>query len=286
LRITLIHNPTAGAQGLDAETLVRHLQNAGHQVRYQSRKARRFALALTEPADLIAVAGGDGTIVKVAERMQEGAPPLAIIPLGSANNIAASLRTEGPIERIVAQWRRASRRQLDCWDACGPWGRRFIVEGIGVGVVADTIAKLKARHRKSTVLQACASLSQRLKENGARKVRLEIDDQAIEDRFAILEILNFKFIGPRLRLAPGADPFDGCLDVVCVSEKQRAEFVDWLNSQAAGPPPATVHRAKSVSLIWNGGPIHLGDEVWSDETKGGHPTAEIRRAHGVDVLVP
>ena len=287
MRITLVHNPTAGAQGMDAEALIRLLKKAGHAVRYQSRKERRFALALGKPADLIAVAGGDGTIDKVAERMPRGAPPLAIIPVGNANNIAASLGIEGPIESIVAQWQTASRRELNCWEACGPWGRRFIVEGVGIGSVADTIAKLKARHRKATVLQACATLSKRLKKkNGARKARVQTDSRTIEDTFAILEVLNFGYIGPRLRLAPDADPFDGCLDVVCVGADQRSAFIAWLESHGAGDPPVSYHRSANLALTWNDGPIHLGDKVWCGETKNGRWTAEIRRAHGVEVLVP
>jgi diacylglycerol kinase (ATP) len=286
LRVTLIHNPTAGPKSPDAQALVTDLRRAGHEVRYQSRKARNFPHVLSEPADVIAVAGGDGTVAKVAERVPRGAPPLAVIPLGNANNIAASLGIQGRIEEIVAQWKRASHRELNCWDAVGPWGRRFILEGVGIGGIADIIVKLRARHRKSTVLEACATLSKQLKKNGTRRVSLQTDHGTVTGEFAILEVLNFGFIGPRLRLAPEADPFDGCLDVVCVGKDQRRAFVDWLESQGAGPPPVSHHRSASVSLTWEDGPIHLGDKIWCGETKGGQWTAEIRHTHGVDVLVP
>src|SRR5207245_1649846 len=64
------------------------LQAAGHHVTYRSSKAKHWSDVLDAPADVIAVAGGDGTIGKVVERMRGRAIPIAILPIGTANNIA------------------------------------------------------------------------------------------------------------------------------------------------------------------------------------------------------
>src|SRR4051812_8746026 len=46
---------------------------------------------LAHDADVIVAAGGDGTIAKVAKHLAGTNVPLAIIPTGTANNIARSL---------------------------------------------------------------------------------------------------------------------------------------------------------------------------------------------------
>jgi diacylglycerol kinase (ATP) len=70
VRVTLIHNPGAGKQGRNgAGRLVALLSEAGHAVRYQSSKDDGWEQTLEEPADLVAVAGGDGTVSRVARRL-------------------------------------------------------------------------------------------------------------------------------------------------------------------------------------------------------------------------
>src|SRR6476660_5455666 len=70
VRVTLIHNPGAGSTGEnDAVQLEKLLGRAGHKVRYRSSKERGWKRALRKPADLVVVAGGDGTVGRVIRRM-------------------------------------------------------------------------------------------------------------------------------------------------------------------------------------------------------------------------
>ena len=62
MRITLMHNPTAGRGEHARQELVSALAKAGHQVTYQSTKKSSYKKALKKPADLVLVAGGDGTV--------------------------------------------------------------------------------------------------------------------------------------------------------------------------------------------------------------------------------
>ena len=48
---------------------------------------------------------------------------------------------------------------------------------------------------------------------------VSVDGQSICDKAALLEIANMRFIGPRLALAPMADPGDGEFDVVWLPEE-------------------------------------------------------------------
>src|SRR5205085_12423826 len=104
MRVTLIHNPTAGDESFSATKLTALIEQAGHEVSYQSSK-KDYKSALKEPADLVAVAGGDGTVRKVAiQLLGRNIIPIAVLPCGTANNIAKSLSiTESPPE-LIAGW--------------------------------------------------------------------------------------------------------------------------------------------------------------------------------------
>src|SRR5207248_3312177 len=89
VRITLIHNPGAGRQPAgDAAKLRKLLSDAGYELRYQSAKEDGWKRALKKPADLIVVAGGDGTVAKVTRRMVGRGVPIGVLPSGTANNIS------------------------------------------------------------------------------------------------------------------------------------------------------------------------------------------------------
>src|SRR5688572_16963626 len=92
VRVTLIHNPGAGEDdqpsGTELQALIR---KAGHDVRYQSADEKTWMSVLEEPADVIAVAGGDGTVGGIAKKLVGRRVPIAPLPLGTANNISKTL---------------------------------------------------------------------------------------------------------------------------------------------------------------------------------------------------
>src|SRR5436190_11343435 len=92
MRVTLLHNAGAGDDDQpDAQQLIELLRNAGHAVSYRSTGEDDWVKALNEPADVIAVAGGDGTIGRVAKQMAGRGIPLGVLPMGTANNISHTL---------------------------------------------------------------------------------------------------------------------------------------------------------------------------------------------------
>ncbi|HET6198530.1 MAG TPA: diacylglycerol kinase family protein [Acetobacteraceae bacterium] len=98
--VLLIRNPTAGRrrQGL-VDAVVRELEAEGWTVELVDTAAAGDARRLAESCAIgryavIAVAGGDGTINEVVNGLAtrgEGAPPMAIVPLGTANVLAHEL---------------------------------------------------------------------------------------------------------------------------------------------------------------------------------------------------
>jgi hypothetical protein len=95
-----------------------------------------------------------------------------------------------------------------------------------------------------------------------------VDGTRIEDEVVLIEILNISQVGPRLRLAPNADPGDNLLDVAYVTTEHRGALLEWLDALihddldagVVGPPPvATVPGAK-ITIAWNGMDLRIDDK--------------------------
>jgi diacylglycerol kinase (ATP) len=94
---------------------------------------------------------------------------------------------------------------------------------------------------------------------------LKVDDTAITDRFLLIAVMNMELIGPRLYLAPNADPGDGYLELVFVREGHRANLCRWLERQSPGQKHAAklesrrCHRvAASASNV---APVHIDSHL-------------------------
>src|SRR6185369_13146207 len=142
-RLTLIHNPNAGD---DRQPTVGQLhallKEAGYKVRYQSAKEDGWEKALKRPADVVAIAGGDGTVTKVARRLIGRDVPIAVLPMGTANNISKTLGiSDMPVTQLIRAWESAQRVTFDAGIACGPGGERYFIEGAGAGLLTTSMPK-------------------------------------------------------------------------------------------------------------------------------------------------
>jgi diacylglycerol kinase (ATP) len=237
------------------------------------------------PADLVVVAGGDGTGAKVRKGLPNRGVPVGVLPLGTANNIARSLGVEGAPHELVARWRDAARRRMQVGVARGPWGSRRFVEGVGFGALADAAAKADAlpkaasdrkRHSRDNLLKVLAGAD-------PIELRVTLDGRDVPAPLLLAEVLNIGFVGPSVLLAPHADPCDGRLDLVGVTPAQRGGMLAWLDARPDGPPPATLLQGCRVRVAWRGAALHLDDEF--PEVEEGECELELE-PEPLTVLVP
>jgi diacylglycerol kinase (ATP) len=308
VRATLVHNPTAGDRQA-AAGLVAKLEQADYEVTYHSKRSEELEVALADPGELVIVAGGDGTVAKVAAAIAGRDIPLAILPVGTANNIARSLGLVGGWGHIVAGLRSAPRKRLDIGVARGPWGERRFVEAAGVGLFARAVALLndsevqpvaelvKDEPNFETALRLLRHL---VNDYSPRQWRVTLDGRDLSGRYLLLEAMIIRLIGPHLHLAPDADPGDGLFDVVLVSEDQAEALLRYLGhrlEREATLPALTVHRGRRLELLWTEPEIHFDDEAWTKNAAGPlagrpagaatNPTVQLDVGQEwVDVLVP
>ena len=264
MRVTLIHNPGAGKQGKnDIKALKALLAEAGHAVRYQDAKADGWKKALDWPADLIAVAGGDGTVGRVTRRMVGRGVPVGLLPAGTANNIARTLGiVERSFEELVRGWQDGRRVKLDVGVAKGPWGERYFVEGLGVGLFAKVLASPAAE--KTDVAGALRRMRERAASCEPMELVALLDGEDISGRYVMLEAVNLRYVGPNLHLAPDSQAGDGTFEVVAVREAERERLLEYLdrwqdNRERLAVLPS--RRGRRLQIEWTGFELHIDDKL-------------------------
>jgi diacylglycerol kinase (ATP) len=288
MRVIVLHNPGAGSGDVSAEDLLAALAAGGITPRYCSTEQPDFADALGEPADLVVAAGGDGTVLKVISHLRNRSMPIAILPLGGANNIARSLGVAtDPLRIARAGWRGTEVLRLDIGTAAGPWGKRRFVEAVGVGALAQAMAAVDQGHVAGPEKSALArqALIEVLAAARPMELRLTIDGQDIECRCLLAEIMNIASAGPRLLLAPAADPGDGALDLVRLEPEARADMLAWLKASSASAPPLTRRRGRAFAFEWRHEPLHVGD-AFPGRPELPHTVEVVVEPDPVTVLVP
>lgn len=152
-RLSVIYNPTAGGRRRRLfEKVMSALEAAGCQVALNKTScagdAERLAAELaSESCDRLVVAGGDGTLNEVVNGLASSAsaPPLALIPLGTANVLASEIGLPVRADSIVSTILDGLPRPISLGAVNG---RRFVLmagAGFDAWTVADVDIGLKRR---------------------------------------------------------------------------------------------------------------------------------------------
>lgn len=273
----LLHNPGAGEGDIEKDELLSIIEAAGYECSYSSTKKNRWEKIESEELDFIIVAGGDGTVRKVAKKLLNQPLlnkklPLAVLPMGTANNIA---RTLGIVQRkphtVVPTWNEASRKNYDVGKVTGLSHTTFFLESIGYGVFPKLMEEMEKQSKASistpekslnTALKVLHNLIQSYK---AKFCKITIDGIVHSGKYLLVEVMNTSSIGPNLQLAPMADPGDGFLEVVLIGEHQRNEFAAHVLHRLEGKEDGSTlfHavKAKSLTIYWEGNYVHVDDEI-------------------------
>src|SRR5262245_48245881 len=193
VRVSLLHTPSAG-DGAPFHEVVRDLRRAGYEVAREIAKRSDFSRVCEEPVDFVVVAGGDGTVREAARALAGTSVPLAILPVGTANNVAKSLGIEGGVAENVARWKNARRVPFDLGVARGPWGKSRFLESVGGGLVpagietAQEHPEHKTEDKRTELDRAIESYAEALERLQPRRWTGTIDGRPIDGDYLLIEI--------------------------------------------------------------------------------------------------
>jgi diacylglycerol kinase (ATP) len=270
----LIYNPTAGNGNHTKNNLEKLIERQDYEVKSFSTDSLFWKRFTYKDADVIFVAGGDGTVQKFAKALLEENNekllkiPVQILPVGTANNIATTLGLkraeeliEGPHEKIG----------FDIGFISGVEEASFFIEGMGCGIFPRLVRVMKEKDEEEKQDEIKASLKELLKLIDSYKAEEAIiiaDEEEITGEFLLLELLNIRFIGPNIELAPNASTGDGCFELVLVREEAREDFKNFIENQLKENRQgkslkefADVKKIRKLRLKWMGGDVHIDDEI-------------------------
>lgn len=267
VKVSLVYSPSAG-DGVSVDEIRSALVRAGHEL--VETVTVEDEVAAHGSIDAVLAAGGDGTVAKVARALAGRGIPLAILPCGTANNIASSLGIEGSITRVIDRWRDRHRTALDIGVAS--WGGEDVsfVESVGGGLVSTGIVVMDrepppavdedAEDRVARAIERYADILAKL---APHRAALVVDGEPIEGAFLLIEVLNIATVGPNFRLTGEVDPTDGFFDVVTAGEEHRDALARYLADRIAGRDgqlDLPRRRARQVEIHgWR--QMHIDDDV-------------------------
>jgi diacylglycerol kinase (ATP) len=273
MKIALIHNPNAFRGEAEGSELRRVFEHAGHHVEYVSIREQNWQRVISPEIERAIIVGGDGTVQLVAPHLK--GIPFSILPFGTANNIAQCLHQTANPKLLASQLDHAQISHLDLGKATAGRKSKTFLEAVGMGVFVELILAMQdwpkkfemeqAQSRKQKFEQALEQLQAISREYQGMAWELKVNDTVITDRFLLIAAMNMELIGPRLHLAPNADPGDGLLEVVFVRQSGRANLCRWLERQSPGQKQAANFESRRCHRVaacaGEVAPVHIDSDL-------------------------
>lgn len=261
MRATLLHNPNAGGAG-DNDAIVRAFAEIGWDV-HRCMHKRELEDCLDDSGDVVIVAGGDGTVAKVAKRLAVTDVPLVVLPAGTANNIARSLGIGVDMSAVISGLAKFTERRIDLGTVESSVGDEAFMEGFGVGVFAYVVGE-RATKKHKKVQRGLKLIADTLEKYEPRRFDIHVDGEDLSGDYLLVAAMNVRSFGPALDFAPHARIDDGLLDVVVVRPEAKEMLVSHLRRAAEGGdvalPHFETHQGKKVRLRADGRWAHCDDD--------------------------
>ena len=219
-KVKLIYNPNSGDKSfkLNLDACINAFQNAGfetHLFRLQTDLPLEDQMDNINDYDILAVAGGDGTVNRVLNAMlpRDISVPLAIIPSGTANDFASYLKVPSEPEEAVSALLDGEIIPCDIGIVNG----RYFINVCGSGVFVN-ISELVDSEAKDTLGKYAYYLKgiEQLPNCTPFPIRITTRDQVIEENVYMYFILNSSGVGGFTNISSEASIQDGLFELIAV----------------------------------------------------------------------
>lgn len=253
-RVALIYNPASGQYSARRKSAIQDalavFRDAGVTAEALETGGPGSATVLAQQAvsegcDAILACGGDGTVHEIAQILVGTEVALGVVPLGTANALAASLGLTASPAKVArklleAAPARISVGRIHFLDSAGEPGSRYFVVAAGIGGDALLMARLEPRLKRRLgyvlylieAFRIWATSSFPLFEavlppNGHGGGR-------VVDVSQLLAVRVRSFGGVLRTLAPGASLHNGSLSLLAFKTQSRLRYCSFLLAAIAG----------------------------------------------------
>lgn len=289
--VTVIFNPVSGQGDPEerkrriSEGLAAHGYTCQHLVTTPEQGARYWVeQALKEGVDLLAVSGGDGTVVETMAALIGTGIPLAIFPAGTGNLLCINLGLPRAVPEAVHAALFGERRRLDLGriTPTSPADEpEYFAILAGAGFDASVIegADRETKNRLGLGAYLLSALKNLRHRPVLARIRLDGASHRIRRRANSVMIANMGMIQGNIAVIPDAVPDDGYLDVAILKAETLGSWIRLLGSlltrRLHDDPSIEYHRAQRIEVE-----LSVPQPMQYD----GEKTKEPRRAFVVEVL--
>jgi len=260
----VILNPTAG-RAAHASVIRRWCEKRDAVTLHVTQgpgDARRLASeAIDAGVTQLIVASGDGLIGEVVDGMSPrfDAATLAIVPLGTGNDLARSIDVPRRIDAALRLVEHGSVRRIDVVRAASPTGDRHFVNAATGGLSRDARLRLNRDLKRwlGPVSYLLAGMLAMRRLNWHR-AQFEFDHTTLDARICHVTVTNGRTVGGGQRVCPEAVLDDGRIDVTGTQAAtwwERARLFGWFLMGKYHRSPNVVYRRVSRVRIEGAPPI-------------------------------
>ncbi len=230
-KVFVVLNPVAGQVHVDEirSALARHFTSPRwtseiHEMTGDEDVAAIIRAACERGADLVIAAGGDGTLVGVANGLVHSPVPLGILPLGTGNNLARAilipLKLDEAVELLVSDH---AIMEVDALKV----GERYFFSNVSVGISPQMMSDTKSAHKKLFGrLAYVLAMVKRSSIFQRHRYILTLDGQPRSIRAAEVMISNNTLLEkPPFLFGPPETLNDGQLEIYLVTARTLGDYV-------------------------------------------------------------
>jgi diacylglycerol kinase (ATP) len=287
MKYLIIVNPTSG-RGFAGKSIPKiEALLKSHNLEFDLVQTERpwHAAELTEKAareevDVVVVASGDGTAneaingLMMARAAGFNHTAIGLLPVGTGNDFAYGMGVRGTLEENIVLLAGNTRKWMDIGRVSGgdyPEGRYF---GNGVGVGFDAYVGFVAaniRWTRGLLAYLIAALETIFVYFQAPTVRIEYEDQVIEQAALMVSIMNGQRMGGGFFMAPDGLPYDNTFDLCIAGAPGKLRILQllptFMNGTQATQPEIKAGRAREITVTALKGslPAHCDGETLCKE---------------------
>jgi len=279
MRIQVIFNPMANhGQSRPFLEKIAHLGEQYGQLDIALTKRPGHAVELARAArdagyDIVAAAGGDGTIHEIVNGLLNGGdrcPALGILPTGSGNDFAYGLDQSDDLDTAIERLFIGKPRFIDVIRIENEYGRSELVNnGLGIGFDATvTIQSQLITRVHGFAMYALAALRTIALYYQTPHLDLHFDGRHVDQDSLLVAVGNGPRVGGGFRLTPDARVNDGLLDSCTVNPVNRLTMLYMLPLVMRGTHITSRHvkmrRSRTIEIHSDLAlPIHVDGEIFA-----------------------
>ena len=264
--LAVIFNPAAGRGRVSRAALHEQIARYAGDLAFEiietksPFEVRALArVAISHGADIVAAAGGDGTLGEVLNAVHGTCAKLGVLPLGTGNDFARTLGIGNDLDGAMQVLFGGHNRTIDIGRATYGQQSRLFLNIAGCGFDSLVARRINAGRAHpvwkhiggvAAYLAAAALELQRLR---PARLRLKLDGETLDTRALLCAVANAKSYGGGMQVAPDASLDDGLFDICVIQNATKTEFLRAFPGVFKGAhvhhPRVIMRRAKRVE-VW------------------------------------